>query len=162
LARVAVAVGAAVEAHLLEAPFAAVVDRLSCLRGVSVLTALGLWVEIGDGRSIGAFLGLVVSEKSSGSRRRQGAITKTGNRHARRLLVEAAWHQRRPLRPSQTLPERRVGQSPAVCAHADLAARRLHQRWRRLETERAKRSTVVAVVVAREFAGWCWGIAVME
>lgn len=150
-----------------EAPFAAVVDRLCCLRGVSVLTAFGLCVEIGDwrrfdGRSIGAFLGLVVSEDSSGSRRRQGAITKTGNQHARRLLVEAAWHQRRPLRQSQALLARRAGQSPAVCARADMAARRLHQRWRRLETERGKRSTLVAVAVARELAGWCWSIAVME
>ena len=150
-----------------EEPFAATVGRLCCLRGVSVLTALGLCVEIGDwqrfnGRSIGAFLGLVVSEQSSGSRRRQGAITKTGNQHARRLLVEAAWHHRRPLRQSQALLARRAGQPAAVCARADVAARRLHRRWQRLESERGKRSTVVAVAVARELAGWCWSLAVME
>ena len=96
-----------------EQPCAAIVGRLCCLRGVSVLTALGLCVEIGDwqrfnGRSIGAFLGLVVSEDSSRQRRRQGAITKTGNQHARRLLVEAAWHHRRPLRQSQALLARRA------------------------------------------------------
>ena len=69
------------------------------MRGVSTLTAFGLAVEIGDwqrftGATIGAYLGLTPSESSSGERRRQGAITKTGNAHARRLLVEAAWHQR--------------------------------------------------------------------
>ena len=80
-------------------PWAGVVGRLSCLRGVSTLTAFGLATEIGDwerfdGRAIGAYLGLVPSESSSGERRRQGTITKTGNGHARRLLVEAAWHHR--------------------------------------------------------------------
>ena len=96
-----------------------VVGRLACLRGVSTLTAFGLATEIGDwqrfdGRSLGAYLGLMPSESSSGERRRQGAITKTGNGHARRLLVEAAWQQRRPLRqPSRELPRRREGQRAA-------------------------------------------------
>ena len=82
-------------------PWAATVGRLACLRGVSTLTAFALACEIGDwqrfeGCSIGAYLGLTPSESSSGEHRRQGAITKTGNGHARRLLVEAAWQQRRP------------------------------------------------------------------
>jgi transposase len=150
-----------------EPAYAALVGRLGCMRGISVLTGLGLSVEIGDwqrftGRSIGAFLGLVVSEDSTGTRRSQGGITKTGNQHARRLLVEAAWHHRHPPRPSAALLKRRAGQSAAVRERADLAARRLHYRWRRLETERGKRSTVVAVAVARELAGWCWSLAVME
>jgi transposase len=78
-----------------EQPFADVVGRLVCLGGVSTLTALALSVELGDWsrfrpQSLGLFLGLVPSEDSTGERRRQGGITKTGNTHARRLLVEAA------------------------------------------------------------------------
>src|SRR5204863_2048895 len=79
------------------------------------------------------FLGLTPSENSSGERRRQGAITKAGNSHARRLLVEAAWHQRRPPRLSVTLERRRTGKSLAVRAQADRSARRLHSRWHALE-----------------------------
>jgi transposase len=148
-----------------EPPFAEVVGRLCCLRGVSTLTALGLTVEIGDWtrfrpQSLGPFLGLVPSEDSSGQRRRQGGITKTGNTHARRLLVEAAWQQRRPLRASATLERRRQGQPAAVRARADQSARRLHQRWQALEG-RGKRRTIVAVAVARELAGHCWSLATM-
>jgi transposase len=88
-----------------EPEWAPVVTRLPCLRGVSTLTAFALAVEIGDwerftGSSIGAYLGLVPTENSSGERRSQGSITKAGtctkagNMHARRLLVEAAWHHR--------------------------------------------------------------------
>ena len=77
--------------------WAPIVSRLGAIRGIATLTGLGLAVEIGDwdrftGASIGAYLGLVPSESSSGASRSQGAITKTGNTHARRLLVEAAWH----------------------------------------------------------------------
>ena len=148
-----------------EPPFAEVVGRLVCLRGVSTLTALGLTVELGDwgrfrARSLGPFLGLTPSEHSTGERRRLGAITKTGNTHARRLLVEAAWHQRRPLRASPALEHRRQGQPAAVRARADQSARRLHYRWHALEA-RGKRRTVVAVAVARELAGHCWALATM-
>jgi transposase len=149
-----------------EPPFADVVGRLVCLRGVSTLTALALTVELGEWerfrpRSLGPFLGLVPSEDSSGERRRQGAITKTGNTHARRLLVEAAWHQRRPLRASAALERRRQGQSAAVRARADESAWRLHARWHALE-RRGKRRTIVAVAVARELAGHCWALATMK
>lgn len=149
-----------------EEPFADVVSRLVCLRGVSTLTALALTVELGDWRrfravSLGPFLGLTPSEDSTGGRRRLGAITKTGNTHARRLLVEAAWHQRRPLRASAALERRRQGQPAAVRAHADASARRLHARWHALES-RGKRRTIVAVAVARELAGHCWALATME
>jgi transposase len=143
-----------------------VVARLCCLRGISTLTALALTVELGDWQrfqpaTLGAFLGLVPSEHSSGEQRRQGRITKTGNSHARRLLVEAAWHQRRPLRPSITLTSRRTGQPAAVCAEAETVARRLHRRWWDLE-RRGKRRTIVAVAVARELAGHCWKLATIE
>jgi len=148
-----------------EPPFSEIVGRLCCLRGVSTLTAVGLTVELGDWtrfrpQSLGPFLGLTPSEDSTGERRRLGAITKTGNTHARRLLVEAAWHQRRPLRASATLEKRRQGQPAAVRTRADQSARRLHQRWHALE-RRGKRRTVVAVAVARELAGHCWALATM-
>ena len=148
-----------------EPPFAEIVGRLVCLRGVATLTALALTVELGDWtrfrpESLGPFLGLVPSEHSTGQRRRLGAIIKTGNSHARRLLVEAAWHQRRPLRASATLEQRRQGQPAAVRDRADRSARRLHDRWHALERG-GKRRTIVAVAVARELAGHCWALATM-
>jgi transposase len=147
-------------------PYVDVVERLVCLRGVSTLTAFALTVELGDWNrfrpeSLGPFLGLTPSENSSGERRRQGAITKAGNSHARRLLVEAAWHQRRPPRLSVTLERRRTGKSLTLRAQADRSARRLHGRWHALE-RRGKPRTIVVVAVARELAGHCWALATME
>jgi transposase len=147
--------------------FAPVVGRLSCLRGVGTLTAFALCVEIGDfhrlsGATIGAYLGLVPSESQSGARHARGPITKAGNGHARRLLVEAAWHHRRPLRASAVIARRRAGQRPEVAARAEQAGLRLHRRWAHLEGRRGLRSTVVATAVARELAGWCWSLAVMD
>jgi transposase len=104
---------AAIAAMAAGSEFTPVVDRLSCLRGVSTLTAFALAVEIGDwhrlsGGRIGAYLGLVPTEHSSGSTRSQGGLTKTGNGHARRLLIEAAWHHRPVYRgPSVVLRRRR-------------------------------------------------------
>jgi transposase len=146
---------------------APVVGRLSCLRGVSTLTAVALAVEIGDwhrlsGATIGAYLGLTPSESQSGAHHTRGPITKTGNSHARRLLVEAAWHHRRPHRASVVLERRREGCRPEVRARAEAAGVRLHRRWVNLESRRGLRSTIVAVAVARELAGWCWSLAVME
>jgi transposase len=85
------------------------VHRLGCLRGISTLTGFGLAVEIGDwhrftGSTIGTFLGLVPTEYSSGQSRSQGSITKTGNGHARRLLVEAAWQDLPQSRPGDAAP----------------------------------------------------------
>tara|TARA_Y100000815_G_scaffold265937_1_gene283503 strand:+ start:4804 stop:5733 length:930 start_codon:yes stop_codon:yes gene_type:complete len=90
---------AAIEEMAADSEFTPVVRRLGCLRGVSTLTGFALAVEIGDwhrfnGNTIGSFVGLIPSEHSSGSSRSLGPITKTGNGHARRLLVEAAWHHR--------------------------------------------------------------------
>jgi transposase len=145
--------------------FAPVVGRLGCLRGVSTLTAFGLTTEIADwyrftGSSIGAYLGLTPAESSSGEHRSQGSITKTGNSHARRLLVEAAWHHRRRYRTSRELIRRQDGQPPEVRARAEAGNRRLHRRWTRFDT-RHKRPTIAAVAVARELAGWCWSLATM-
>ncbi|MCA1699300.1 MAG: IS110 family transposase, partial [Actinobacteria bacterium] len=100
--------------------WAGLVARLRCVRGIDTLTAVGLVAEIGDfGRFESAeafmsFVGLVPSERSSGESRRQGSITKAGNAHARRLLVEAAWHARRRPRVSYELSRRQRDQDPAV------------------------------------------------
>ncbi len=142
------------------------VSRLCCLRGVSTLTGFGLTVEVGDwsrftGSSIGAFLGLVPTEHSSGASRSQGSITKTGNTHARRLLVEAAWHHKRPYRPSKAL-RTRWDQAPAAArARGHAGNQRLHQRWQAFDG-RNKRPVVANVAVARELAGWCWSLAMLE
>lgn len=116
----------------------------------------------GHGGTIGAYLGLVPTESQSGARHGRGPITKAGNSHARRLLVEAAWHHRQPLRASAAIERRRTGRRPEVRARAERAGVRLHQRWVHLERRRGLRSTVVATAVARELAGWCWSLAVME
>ncbi|WP_411978015.1 transposase [Streptomyces phaeochromogenes] len=120
---------------------------------MSTFTAFGLAVEIGDwhrftGSTIGSYLGLVPSEHSSGSQRRQGGITKTGNTHARRLLVEAAWHHRRPYRrPGAGLQARLDHVAAPVRQRAERGNRRLHQRWLNLDA-RHKRSTISVVAVA--------------
>src|SRR4051794_22514409 len=147
-------------------PYVAVVERLVCLRGVSTLTAFALTVELGDWNrfrpeSLGSFLGLTPSENSSGERRRQGAIPRAGNSHARRLPIEAAWHQPSPSRRSVTLERRREGKPRAVRAQADRSARRLHGRWQALEA-RGKPRTIIVVAVARELAAHCWALATME
>jgi transposase len=146
-------------------PWATTVARLRCLRGIATLTAVGLCAEIGDferfrrAGQLASYLGLVPSEDSSGDRRRLGAITKTGSRHARRLLVEAAWHHRRRPARGAKLAARQAGQDAHVLALAWKAQQRLHRTWQRLDSERGKRRTIVAVAVARELAGFCWAIA---
>jgi transposase len=146
--------------------FTPLVRRLACLRGVSTLTAFGLAVEIGDwtrftGNSIGSFVGLVPSEHSSGASRVQGSITKTGNTHARRLLVEAAWHHRAVYRPGKTMRDRwELAPAPAR-QRGDAGNRRLHERWVTFNL-RKKRPVIANVAIARELAGWCWSLAVMD
>lgn len=148
-----------------ESEFTLVVRRLGCLRGVSTLTGFALAVEIGDwhrftGNSIGSFVGLVPSEHSSGQTRSQGPITKAGNTHVRRLLVEAAWHHRARYTIGKTMRDRwDLAPGPAR-ARGDAGNRRLHERWVRF-LARDKRGTVANVAVARELAGWCWSLAVM-
>ena len=148
-----------------DSPWADTVARLRCLRGIDTLSAVGLCAEIGDwGRfpraaHVMSYLGLVPSEHSSGQTRRQGAITKTGSGHGRRLLVEAAWHYRRPPRKGDVLKRRQAGQPAHVLAISWQAQQRLHRTWQRLDHERGKRRTVVAVAVARELAGFCWAAA---
>jgi transposase len=148
-----------------DSPWAQTIARLRCLRGVDTLTALGLAAEIGDfvrfdrPEKLMSFLGLVPSEHSSGDQRRQGAITKSGSQHARRLLVEAAWHYRRRPSRGRELIRRQEGQAQHVCAISWQAQRRLHRTWQRLDAQRGKRRTLVAVAVARELSGFCWAVA---
>jgi len=155
-----------IEALAANSMFTPVVRRLGCLRGVSTLTAFGLAAEIGDwtrlsGRSIGAYLGLVRTEYSSGSTRVQGGVTKTGNSHARRLLAEAAWHHRPRYRPGQDLRRRWDAASPAARARGQAANARLHARWVRFDA-RKKCPVVANAAIARELAGWCWSLAVLD
>lgn len=141
-----------------------VVRSLQCLRGISTLTAFGLAVEIGEwdrftGSTIGAYLGLVPTEHSSGVSRSQGSITKTGNGHARRLLVEAAWHHRRPYNiPSRLMRSRWEEATSQARARGHAGNRRLHERWMTY-IERRKRPVVANVAIARELSGWCWSLA---
>jgi len=158
---------AAITAMAAAGSFAPVVDRLGCLRGISTLTAFSLAVEIGDwqrlsGRSIGAYLGMVPTEYSSGQSRSQGGITKTGNGHARRLLIEAAWHHRQPYRAPGADLRRRWDRAPALAAARGHAGnRRLHQRWISF-LERKKPPVIANAAIARELAGWCWSLAVLD
>ncbi|KXF53703.1 IS110 family transposase [Rhodococcus opacus] len=157
---------AAIEEMAAASEFTPIVRRMCCLRGVSTLTGFALAVEIGDwnrftGNTIGSFVGLVPSEYSSGSSRVQGSITKTGNTHARRLLVEAAWHHR-PRYHIGAVMRSRWEQAPAAArARGDEGNRRLHQRWVGF-LERSKRPVIANVAIARELAGWCWSLAVMD
>lgn len=142
-------------------------SRLMCLRGIDVLSAAGLCAEIGDFRrfrhpeQLMSYLGVVPSEHSSGAKRRLGPITKSGSQHARRLLVEAAWHYRRPPRVGTNLRRRQAGADPELVAIAWKAQRRLHHVWSRMQA-RGKRRTIIATAVARELAGFCWAVARAE
>jgi transposase len=155
----------AIAAMAADSEFTPTVRKLCCLRGISTLTGFALAVELGDwdrftGASIGAFLGLVPSEHSSGDSRSQGGITKAGNSHVRRLLVEAAWHHKPRYVVGKTL-QARWDQAPAsarVRAHA--GNQRLHHRWV-VYSERKKRHTVATTAIARELAGWCWSLATL-
>jgi transposase len=149
-----------------DSEFTPVVHRLGCLRGVATLTGFALAVEIGDwhrftGNTIGSFVGLVPSEQSSGGSRVQGPITRTGNGHVRRLLVEAAWQHRSRYRPGKTMRDRWELASPAARARGDQGNRRLHARWVKF-IDRKKKNTIANTAIARELAGWCWSLAVME
>jgi transposase len=148
-------------------PWTVPVARLRCLRGIETLTAVGLCAEIGDferfarAEQLMSYVGLVPSESTTGQQRRLGSITKTGSAHARRLLIEAAWHYRSAPRIGKTLTDRQHDQPAEAIAIAWSAQRRLHRTWTRLE-QRAKRRTIIAVAAARELAGFCWAICQIE
>lgn len=146
--------------------FTDVTRRLACLRGISTLTGFALAVEIGDwdrftGANIAAYLGLVPSEHSSGESRSQGQITRTGNTHVRRLLVESAWHHKPVYRPGRTILDRWQLAPQPVVARADAGNRRLHHRWQ-VMTAHKKRHTIATTAIARELSGWCWSLVTMD
>jgi transposase len=147
-----------------QAPWRELVGRLRCLRGIDTLTALALVAEIGDfsrfhsAEQLMAFVGLVPCEHSSGERRRQGSITKVGNSHVRRLLVEAAWHARRRPMVGYQLARRQRGQDAVVVERAWRCQQRLHARWQRM-AGRGKPHQKIVVACARELTGFVWAIA---
>ena len=147
-----------------ESVFWPVIEALMALRGVNLLTATTIIAEIGDlhrfesAPQLMAYLGLVPSEHSSGPKQTRGGITKTGNGHVRRLLVEAAWTYRHPARKSALLQRRAERTCEAVQDIAWKAQKRLCQRYRHL-LSRGKQSVQVCTAVARELAGFVWAIA---
>jgi transposase len=150
-----------------QGPWRELVARLRCLRGVDTLTALALVAEIGDfhrfrsAEEFMAFVGLVPSEHSSGDKRRQGSITKVGNGHVRRLLVEAAWHARRRPKVGYQPARRQRGQDAVVVERAWRCQQRLYQRWQRM-AGRGKPQQKIVVACARELAGFVWAIATAQ
>jgi transposase len=156
-----------IRARIVDCPWAPQIARLRCLRGIDTLTAAGLCAEIGDFERFArpgqlmSYLGLVPCENTTGQQRRLGSITKTGSGHARRLLIEAAWHYRKTPRVGKALRDRHDGQPAEALAVAWSAQRRLHRTWTRLQA-RAKRRTIIAVAAARELAGFCWAITRIE
>lgn len=142
----------------------AVVQALMGMRGLDLVAASTIIAEIGDvrrfehPRQLMAYLGLVPSEHSSGPRIRKGSITKAGNKHARRMLVEAAWSYRHPARIGRALKRRQETQTTAICELSWKAQQRLSKRYRAL-TARGLHKNTVCVAVARELSGFIWAIA---
>jgi transposase len=142
-------------------PYRTPVGWLRCFRGIGTLSAMILLAEIVDfqrfphPRELMAYLGLVPSEYSSGEAQRRGAITKAGNTHARRVLVEAAWHYRHRPTVGGTLGQRTANQPPHIVGHAWRAQQRLHRRYRHL-LGHGKRPPIAVVAVARELVGFLW------
>ena len=140
------------------------VEALISLRGVNVLTAVTVLAELGDltrfdsPRQLMSHLGLVPSEHSSGARRRQGGITRTGNSHVRRVLVEAAWSYRFAARKTAHLRRKAASAPPKVQTLAWAAQKRLCGRYRRLANA-GKPASRVTTAVGRELAGFLWAIA---
>ena len=137
------------------------VGWLRCFHGIDTVTAVTLVAELHgierftSPRELMAYVGLVPSEHSSSDRTRRGGITKAGNAHARRVLIETSWHYRHRPHIGGALKQRRTGQPAAVIAIADRAHLRLHRRQRQLMT-RGKKPTQAVVATARELTGFIW------
>jgi transposase len=144
-------------------PYKNQVARLCCLRGIRTLTALTLITEIFDfhrfksPRELMSFIGATPSLYASGNTRRPGSITKAGNAHARRVMVEASWHYRHRPELQRSLRKRCEGQPAWVLAKAAAAQQRLNYKYRRL-TSKGKKNTIAVVAVARELAGFVWAM----
>lgn len=143
--------------------YATAVQYLRCLKGVDTLTAMTCIVETQEIHRFAhapqfmAYTGLVSRERSSGATSRRGGITKVGNAHLRRILVEAAWHYRQRRALSVAVAARRRDCPPAIVAVAKRAEDRLHRKYRRL-VARHKTPQVAATAVARELAGFIWAL----
>jgi transposase len=143
----------------------ALVDALQALRGVAKITAVTLATEFGTFRrfekaaQVMSYTGMVPSEHSSGPRSRRGAITKTGNSHLRRVLVEAAWHYRHRPRLSQRQKELQSAVAPNVAAAAWRAQERLYRRYWAL-SNKSKPTGKIVTAIARELVGFVWAIGV--
>ena len=146
-----------------EKPYQTLVRHLSCLKGIDTLGAMTLAVEIQDfsrfdkAAGLMSYTGLVSREYSSGESIRRGSITKTGNAHLRRILVEAAWSNRHKPVVSRQLASRRFGCPDDVIKIARKAQERLHRKYWRL-LARGKHFGTVVTAVARELAGFVWAI----
>jgi transposase len=141
------------------------VNALMCLRGIDFIAAITFIAEIGDlsrfahPKALMKYLGLIPSEYSSGNTRRLGPITKTGNKHARRILVESAWTYRFNPRVSRPIQVRQEGQPKAIRDIAWRAQLRLTYRFRKLRAGRKMMQNKCCVAVARELSGFIWDIA---
>jgi transposase len=139
------------------------VGWLRCFRGIDTVTAMTVVSELHDfrrfhsARELMSYLGLVPSEDSTGERKRRGAITKAGNRHVRRVLIEASWSYRHKPAVGVGLRHRREGQPGWVVAMADRAQQRLHRRYWQL-LNRGKPHNKAVTAVARELGGFLWAV----
>lgn len=154
---------AAIKEAVPEWSLAPLVEALQAMRGIQLVTAVVVLAEIGDlsrfdsPRQLMGYLGLVPSEDTTGDAVRRGAITKAGNKRARRALVEAAWSYRHPPRVSLTM-QARVAAAPRPAREIAWKAQvRLSSRYRAL-TRKGKRPTVAVTAVAREMVGFIWDI----
>jgi transposase len=143
----------------------AVIEALQSLRGIAQISAVSLMAELGElsrfahPRQLMGYSGAVSREHSSGERIRRGSISKAGNAHLRRIVVEAAWAYRHRPAVGAALAGRQRSCSAAVTALAWKAQQRLHRRYRRLiERGKSKQQTVTAV--GRELLGFIWAIGV--
>ncbi|MFV2069285.1 MAG: IS110 family transposase [Pirellulales bacterium] len=146
-----------------ETVLAPLVKALQAFRGVSVVSAVTIAAEVGDLRRFAtagqfmSYVGLVPSEDSTGQRRRQGRITRCGNGHLRRILVEAAWHYRHQPVMSKELRRRNQGVAPGVRRIAWEAQKRLNKRLYHL-IHAGKSSQKAVIALARELAGFVWAV----
>jgi transposase len=154
---------AAIAEHVAHWRWRPAVAALQALRGISMIHAVRIVAELGDfrrfesARKLMSYLGLIPSEDSSGTRRRQGRITKAGNSSGRRAMVEAAWAYAHPARVSVQIARRQARLTKNVCDIAWKAQLRLCGRFRRLAGRGVPRNKVV-VAIARELAGFVWAI----
>ncbi len=147
-----------------EAPYHQPVEWLCCFRGIDTITAISIIAELfgferfDNPKDLMAYLGLVPSEHSSGDSRKMGGITKAGNGRVRRLLIQAAWHQRHKPYQGKTLKQRQKGQEQWVLDIANKCMKRLYQRYWHLVDKRGKSTQCATTAVAREFVGFIWQI----